>query len=219
MAPTKPRPNREEKKAATREALLEAATRVFARQGYVATSVDEVAWEAGMTKGAVYSNFASKDDLFAAVVERHQDRRMLAILDTVDPSRPAAEEALQAAEQFAAAIDPEFFMLTLEYIMYAARHPEGHRAMRERDRRMKKTIAERLEHFVAEGNFPLIMPAEDMVTAFFAIGSGVELERLNNPEETPGDLYSTMLTIFVRGIQAVHDDKVAAAKPRTKRAK
>src|ERR1700733_6627069 len=56
--PSKPR--REEKKAATREALLEAATKVFARQGYVAASVDEVAWETGMTKGAVYSNFDSK---------------------------------------------------------------------------------------------------------------------------------------------------------------
>src|SRR5437762_11255550 len=62
------RPTREERKAQTREELLEAAARVFARKGYRAASVDDVSAEAGYTKGAFYSNFESKEDIFATLV-------------------------------------------------------------------------------------------------------------------------------------------------------
>ena len=62
--------NRQERKSQTRERLIDAAAQVFARQGFEAASLDEVAAAAGYTKGAVYSNFASKTDLFIALIER-----------------------------------------------------------------------------------------------------------------------------------------------------
>src|SRR5437764_1063026 len=67
--PAAGRQTREQKKAQTHRQLLEAAARVFARKGYRAASVDDVAAEAGFTKGAFYSNFDSKEDVFAALVE------------------------------------------------------------------------------------------------------------------------------------------------------
>src|SRR5438105_15844263 len=60
---------RAESQARTRAHLLEAAAEVFARRGFHGASVEEVADVAGYTKGAVYSNFASKDELFLAVLE------------------------------------------------------------------------------------------------------------------------------------------------------
>jgi len=68
--PSEPRLNRGQRKAQTREQLLDAATRVFAERGFEAASLDEVAAAAGYTKGAVYSNFASKTDLVIALIER-----------------------------------------------------------------------------------------------------------------------------------------------------
>jgi AcrR family transcriptional regulator len=67
MSPKK-RLTREESKARTRADLLRAARRLFLRNGFVATSLADIAEEAGLTKGAVYSNFESKEDLFLALL-------------------------------------------------------------------------------------------------------------------------------------------------------
>jgi len=208
------KPSREEKKAATREALLDAATKVFVRQGYVAASVDEVAWEAGVTKGAVYSNFASKDSLFAAVIERYHDRRVLEILDRVDWSAPASEQAASAGQQFMQVSDGSLFLLMLEYTLHAARFPEGHEPMRAGSRRVKAAVAEAMERWAPELDWALPLPVDELVVAFFAMADGVAVQRLNDPEGVPEDLYVTMLTIFVRGLQAAAADKsLEASKP------
>ena len=73
--PRKRRLTREESKARTKAELLRAANRLFLKNGFVATSLAEIAEEAGLTKGAVYSNFASKEDLFLAVLEDEGVRR------------------------------------------------------------------------------------------------------------------------------------------------
>jgi AcrR family transcriptional regulator len=62
-------PTKAVKAEATRRALIAAARELFGEQGYAATSVDEIAREAGVTKGALYHHFRDKDDLFRAVVE------------------------------------------------------------------------------------------------------------------------------------------------------
>ena len=84
---TPERLTREEKKARTRAQLIDAAAAVFARHGYVAASLDEVAEEAGLTKGAVYSNFDSKEDLFQAVIDDRLNEPMFQVADIVDPVR------------------------------------------------------------------------------------------------------------------------------------
>ena len=207
------KPTREEKKAATREALLEAAMRVFARQGYVATSVDEVAWEAGMTKGAVYSNFESKDELFAAVIERHQDQRSLAIARSVDRDAPISDQTAFAGEQFLAAVDRDFELLMLEYTLHAARYPEGHEPMRERHRRLRAAIGEIVEETGPGDPIRGALPTDELVMAFFAIGDGILLQRLTVPDDVPDDLYGKVLAIFIRGLEATADDR-RKAKPR-----
>ncbi|MDR2253012.1 MAG: TetR/AcrR family transcriptional regulator [Bifidobacteriaceae bacterium] len=65
----KPSP-RASRASLTREALLEAGVNVIATKGYAAASMDDIAAAAGFTKGALYSHFATKEDLFAAVIER-----------------------------------------------------------------------------------------------------------------------------------------------------
>ena len=207
--PVKPR--REEKKAATREALLEAATKVFARQGYVAASVDDVAWEAGLTKGAVYSNFASKDALFGAVMERYHDRQILQILERVDWSASAEEQAAWAGEQFMTMRDPDLFLLTLEYTLHAARFPMGHEFTGHP--RFKAAVADTLTQMSAALDWDILkaLPVSELVSAFFAISDGVSLQGLSDPDGCPEDLYPKMLTIFVRGLMATAEDLAGPA--------
>src|SRR3954465_11737054 len=69
------RMTRAESKAATREELLDAARRVFLERGYHGASLELVARAAGYTKGAVYSAFASKADMFLALYDREMEAR------------------------------------------------------------------------------------------------------------------------------------------------
>src|SRR4051812_50216679 len=68
--------SRAERQAQTRSELIDAAEALFTAKGFQATSLDAVAEAAGYTKGAVYSNFASKEDVFFAVYERRVGRHL-----------------------------------------------------------------------------------------------------------------------------------------------
>src|ERR1700733_8374367 len=67
------RTRREEYAEATYEALLDSATACFVESGFAATSLDAVAKRARVTKGAIYHHFASKKDLFMAVLDRQEE--------------------------------------------------------------------------------------------------------------------------------------------------
>jgi AcrR family transcriptional regulator len=78
------RMSRVQRKEMTRELLLDAAIDVFAEKGYHGASLDDVADAAGFTKGAVYSNFTRKSDLFRALLERETARRTAAFRGAVE---------------------------------------------------------------------------------------------------------------------------------------
>ena len=65
---------RERRLEHTRSLLLDAAEEVFAEKGFMAASLDDIAHAAGYTKGAIYKHFAAKEDLFLAVLARHEER-------------------------------------------------------------------------------------------------------------------------------------------------
>src|SRR4029453_6308711 len=86
---------RAQRRQQTRARLLEAAGQVFARRGFHAATLDEVAEAAGYTKGAVYANFANKDGLFLALL----DQRVAAQLQQVE-----ALDAIESSEELRAAL-------------------------------------------------------------------------------------------------------------------
>src|SRR3954454_19188950 len=78
-----------ERRQKTRTRLLAAATRVFARHGYHAATLDEIAAEAGFTKGALYYNFASKEELFLALLDQHIASRVALLRELGSQASPA----------------------------------------------------------------------------------------------------------------------------------
>ena len=116
----------------TRTRIIAAAAEVFAEQGYVNASLDKAAARAGMSKGAVYWHFSSKQDLFLAIVEQNlsRDLRMLAtqIEDVLEADRPLA--AIEAwLEKMLACLGSERFLF-LEFIA-TSREPEIHMKLQE----------------------------------------------------------------------------------------
>src|SRR5476649_1930069 len=84
----------ERRRAMTRRHLLEAAAIVFARDGFHGATLDDVAATAGFTKGAVYSNFKSKDDLFLALLDDRIERQFAIALEVLDSGSHETAEQL-----------------------------------------------------------------------------------------------------------------------------
>src|SRR6478752_4541031 len=120
-----PRLSRAEQNDRNRALLLAAARRVFLERGYYAATLDQIADEAGFSKGAVYSRFASKADMFLALLE---DR----IAERAAQNAQLAED-LAGTGHFAAVIDlaergaPGWRLLVTEFRVHAARDPELNR--------------------------------------------------------------------------------------------
>jgi AcrR family transcriptional regulator len=134
----------EARKAKTRAALVDAATRLFARRGLEATSLDEVALAAGYTKGAIYANFPNKRALIDAVVERH--------VVQLDPD-PLLRADLPFGERLAlmgrtvaqliASLPKEMVLLDLEYSLAVLRNPRNRtRVVTARDEEFAKVPAQ-----------------------------------------------------------------------------
>src|SRR5439155_24365479 len=110
-----------EKQAQTRERLMHSAAKVFACRGLQQASIDEVAEDAGYTKGAFYANFKSKEELFLAMLDERFAKRIEDIEAVIAGEGSTAEKAKRAGEQFARNFraDPECERLLFEFSAYA----------------------------------------------------------------------------------------------------
>jgi len=200
--PAGQRLTREEKKAQTRERLIEAAAKVFAEKGFAATSLDEVADAAGLTKGAVYSNFENKEDLVRAVLEAHQNRQS-GIRDIATAAGTLEEQQAIAGRLFSKSVSEErdAFLLLLDFTTYALRNPALHADFLARNRAGRKVIADMLAENPGGGE--LFKTDVDRAALIFqAIGNGIALEKLVDPEGVPDDLFDKLLPILIEAFEA-----------------
>ncbi|WP_263411407.1 TetR/AcrR family transcriptional regulator [Terriglobus tenax] len=121
------RPNKHELRTReTRELLLSAAKTIFARDGYEAADLSEIAALAGRTKGAIYAHFKSKEDIFMALWEEQTLRRRAQMIEHLSKTT-GVQENLEAMRQITLSMveDKEWALLSLEFKLYAIRHPEA----------------------------------------------------------------------------------------------
>ena len=195
---TRERLTREEKKARTRAQLIDAAATVFARRGFAGASLDEVAEEAGLTKGAVYSNFDSKEELFQAVIDDRLNEPMRHRAEGIVSSTGTTEEhAMAGARLFVDVVEQEreVFLLALEFHIHVARHPELAPAYAARSREELGRIADLIrQHTEGGGSLPL--PVEHMAIAVEALSQGIALQKLADPDSVPDDLLGRMYALL-----------------------
>jgi AcrR family transcriptional regulator len=202
--PAGKRLTRDEKKAQTRERLIDAASKVFARKGFAATSVDEVAEEAGVTKGAVYSNFDSKEHLVRAVLDERLERQFRDIPEAVERHESIEEDAARASKEFGTVLERErdAVLLGLEFAIYAVRNPDFYDDFVAYHRAAQHDIARIIEDRLQAGGDKLQVPAEQLASLFNAIGNGVALERMMDPgsvsDEMLGLVFAAVAEAFTR---------------------
>jgi len=200
MAPTATRtkkPSREEKKARTRTRLLDAAATVFARRGFAAASLDEVAEEASLTKGAVYSNFESKDDLIVALLDERLDRRLMAIATEVNVHDDLRHQIEQAGNAYAWTVEHEreSYLLGVEFSVHVARHPELRRKFSKRFSDTRATYARLIAEYSEAEGLTLPLPAEEMTLIYFALVEGLGMLKLRQPDDIPDDIFAKALAL------------------------
>jgi len=115
----------------TQTRLLDAAEEVFVREGYETAQLDEIAATAGRSKGAVYTHFKSKEDLFLALFE-HRTRTYIERLVSSLARCKNRKQRLQVFREFYVGLaqDKTWPILTLEFKLFALRHPESKERLR-----------------------------------------------------------------------------------------
>ncbi len=182
---------RSQRAALTRHDLLEAAEQRFARDGYHSTTLDDIAEDAGYTKGAVYSAYESKAGLFLALLNAVIDRRLEEIRALLSNHDSGPELLAALAHQPVEARNTQFVLLEIEFLVHAARQPTLLHEFSECYRRLRSSLAQ-----LAPASTPLGPEAWAIVT--LALSNGLALERLIDPAGVPSDLMAAVQYRIVR---------------------
>jgi AcrR family transcriptional regulator len=181
----------QERTAVTRDLLLRAAERVFARVGYEKAQVEEIAEAAGFSKGGLYAHFKSKEELFLALYETKTASSLAKLRQALD-SAPTREGKIDAFRSFYIDLsrDKDWALITLEVKLFVRRHPE----VKERLRQMDEGVADSIDRALTRlfGN-----SARAAGEALGGIFSALVLESDLEPEALPERKMRAMLgTVF-----------------------
>jgi AcrR family transcriptional regulator len=175
---------------ATRRRLLTAAEKTFARDGFEAARLEDIARLAGYTRGAFYAHFRSKEEIFFALLEDWVGQR-IAEVNALLAKQESPAKRLRALRSHYAQIarDRRLLLLTLEFKLFAIRHPEAHARLRARQGRIRRSAGDLLLRIAATTGRPLPVSSTGAAAALSALANGLLLENLvDNRTITDADI-------------------------------
>ncbi|SFL60665.1 TetR/AcrR family transcriptional regulator [Geodermatophilus ruber] len=193
------RPKR--RREATVERLLDAALETFAEVGFAAASVEDICRRGGFTRGAFYSSFRTKDELFAALFTRETARnlarteeQLAGIESEQDPVAAAVERCLTTFRA-----DRTWVLVQTEYALHAARHPAAAAALREHTAALHAQLTALIENASARVGLSLTVPAGQLARILLALHDGVAVQQITDAGPPGGpDLEHTALLLLLR---------------------
>ena len=186
---------RKERQAQTRRDLVAAAATVFARRGYHRATIEEIASEAGMTSGAIYSNFRGKEELFLAIADDQVESRIAEIEAVADAAEGKRDAGAEASDQFRAFLesDPDWPLLFYEFWSISVRDPDLQGELAKRRDQIRDALADTLERVALEHGFALRFPAPALATAIAASLNGLAFERAADPKALPDEVFGEFI--------------------------
>jgi len=203
-----------ERKQRTRADLVATARTVFIERGFHGASLDEIAERAGYSKGAVYSNFAGKDELFLAGLDAHFEQRARALVDVIfdegglEGSYRAVARSMTAADE----AEPGWTPLLLEFWAHASRRPALRAAVSERREHFFGIAAGLIAELGARHGVEFAIPAKEIARGSNALARGIALDRLLTGGNVSGELFEEMHAAYVSGLTRFPDDGRATRK-------
>jgi AcrR family transcriptional regulator len=198
-----PRLSRKEKQAKTRSSLMQSAAKVFCRHGMDRASIDQVAEDAGYTKGAFYANFKNKEELFLAMLDEHFEQRIREIEGAfADAEESPPDQARHAAADFARSLhaDPEGARLFQEFYVYAIRNESFREELVTRFATLRNRIERVYQQRADELGLTLDEPMERIVRMVIAMADGWALWQLLEPDKVDDPLLEEMMALFTTGV-------------------
>lgn len=207
-APAEPQDRPKRRREVTVERLLDAALETFAEIGFAAASVEDVCRRGGFTRGAFYSSFTSKDELFAALWSRETARELArveqllaGIEQEADPIAAAVERSLSTFRA-----DRTWVLVQAEYALHAARSPAAAAALREHLAGLRTRLTRMVEDVAARAGLTLSVPAGALVRILVAVHDGLVVGSVatgDGPAGAPGEpavpeLERTALLLLLR---------------------
>lgn len=181
---TREQTKHQQRTEATRRALLEAAHRIFARDGFEAARIEDISGATGHTRGAFYAHFNSKEDLFFALFEQESGDRLRDLRSVLEQC-PDSEARLRALRKFyvARASDRQWAMLSLEFKLFALRHPKLRAQLARTHRRIRESLKiETISKLIPELMKTGRESREVRRVALEAVLNGLVLEHAYDPE-------------------------------------
>lgn len=194
---TRQRLTREQSREQTQQRLLDAAQSLFAKKGYAAASVEQIAAAAGYTRGAFYSNFAGKSELLIALLRRdHADIQddLQRIFD-LDAS-PEAIEAQILRYYSTLYADTKAFLLWTEARLHAARDAKFRARFNALQRDTCDRIAGFIERFSERLGLVLGAPPQHLAVGLVALCDGVKFFHVADPQHVDGATAENVLSVF-----------------------
>lgn len=189
---------RAERQAQTRQALLDAAARVFIERGFAGSSVEAISEEAGYTRGAFYSNFESKEQLFAELL---QQRAYAVYREMAEDAAAGRRQTLREAGQQLADIQADqegqwLFRLWLELLAHAGRD-ESFRAIAAGFWSGNRVLTAKgiADAYREAGEEPPVS-ADHLATAMIAMDIGLALQHFVDPDAVPLPLYPELFELL-----------------------
>jgi AcrR family transcriptional regulator len=193
--------SREESREQTQQRLLDAAQSVIAKKGLAATSVEDIAAAAGYSRGAFYSNFRTKGDLFIELLRRDH-RQAHDAMSEILAAELEPEQLEQRVSQMYGQLyrSNEGFMNWTEARMLAARDPRFRSKLNALVIEKRDAIAAFIEHFNQRLGLPASVPPRQLAMGFMSLVEGVKLFRLSSPQDMTNESAESILTFFVDAV-------------------
>lgn len=196
--PKAPGPSRQRMRTeTTRRLLLASAEKVFARDGFDAARVEDIASLAGYTRGAFYAHFHSKEDIFFALLEYWVQRRLAEVAELLESHASPAARLRALRDHYAQnAKDRRLMLLSLEFKLFAIRHPGAHARLRSRERLLRASAADILRRVLAAVGGKLPVASTAAATALGALSSVLLLEHLADSKAVTDSDVRHLLGLF-----------------------
>ncbi|MBV8210388.1 MAG: TetR/AcrR family transcriptional regulator [Burkholderiaceae bacterium] len=189
--------SREDSRGRTAQRLLDGAERLIAKKGFEATSIKDVTEAAGYSRGAFYSNFRSKSELFLELLRRDQERASARLEAAVDDSLPLVQLGARMREVYAALyLEGASFLTWTEARMLAARDAKFRDKLDQLIAEKRDQAVTLLEYFYKRAGRRPAGPLEPLAMGFISLMEGVRLIGVSCPDEMPPPVAQTVLRLF-----------------------
>ena len=190
-----------ERTEATCRKLLAAAEHIFARDGFEAARLEDIAAGAGYTRGAFYANFKSKEDIFFALLEQWVRQRIDSITAVLRKQKTPHQKLAALRKHYAEiAKDRRLVLISVEFKLFALRHPEAHARLRDRHRRIRAKWGELFAELLQALGRTLPISNAAASACCLALAQGLLLEQLVDPKTLSEKDVRHMLGIFFDSI-------------------